>query len=179
MKDNREIKMEKKDGMDMRTASVAVALFLLFLLPACSGKGGKVTVTESEKGRTHTFTYMSDGTRTILDGSFSIDGKLYPGMLLYDGKYSYVVRKDPDQCIRFGIPDKVLFGFMPWDGKEGNVTVLEKDAKGRIITYQVEREGALSTVTIEMMESALEAGKAMEFTTPADCVNDEEAYTIG
>lgn len=75
-------------------------------------KVGKVMITEIEKNRTHTFEHYSDGTRTILIGNFNINGKDWPGRILYDGNNSYLYKPNPDECIKYD-GYEVIYGYLP------------------------------------------------------------------
>ncbi|MFH1073179.1 MAG: hypothetical protein V1743_07165 [Nanoarchaeota archaeon] len=147
--------------------------------------GATVRVTEVEKERTHEFRMVSDGQRTLLEGAFSIDGKSYPGEIYYDGKNSYILRKNPNQCISYDIPDKLLFGFRPIpapaEEAASGVTVLEKDSKDRPIMYKLVDQGMTSIVEINGIDQATDAGKGFDFKTidTGTCINEGEVYTIG
>lgn len=195
----------QENEMGKRSRWTAVVLLFILsagvtsVLSACKKDGAKVTVTEVEKGRTHVFSLVSDGQMMRLDGKLSIDAKLYPGTLLYDGRESIIMRDDPDQCIAFADPAKVLFGFIPVTGLDMtsgdasnpagvNVTVLRKDAAGRAVKYQVENvvHGTMETSIVEIdgiehaqVGTAAGTVKSALFVRPAGCIRDEEAFTIG
>jgi len=168
------------------TALLLLLVFAIAMLSGCIAQNGAtVRVTEVEKRRTHEFRMVSDGQRTLLEGAFSIDGKSYPGAIYYDGKSSYILRKDPDQCISYDIPDKLLFGFKPIPASDEEampgVTVLEKDSKGRPVKYTLADQGMTSIVEITGIDQARDAGKGFDFNTidTGTCINEGEVYTIG
>jgi len=114
---------------------------------------GEVRVTELEKNRTHVFEHRTDGIRTLLVGNFIIDGRSFPGRILYDGRYSYVFKPDPDECIVYPEPDHVIYGFLPAEFVQNQtylddveIDVMEHDEHGLPTKYRIDHQGRSSVV---------------------------------
>jgi hypothetical protein len=152
-----------------------------------------VVVEEMEKGRTHHFNLAIEGNRVLLDGFFSIAGKDYPGRIYYDGEKSYIMRKNPDQCIVYDTPGKNFFGFVPVFAKDVvpdvnndqmtnndqglNVTLVENDTAGNILTYRVESDEGSSIIEVHHFNTA-QGNISSTFSLPEDCIKEEEAVNI-
>ena len=146
---------------------VAVGMAFLALAIAVSACSTQVIVNEQTQDRSHAFTALSDGTKIYLKGALSIDGKEYPAEFYYDADQAILLRKNPEQCIRFG-PDKVLFGFLPpWDKR---AEILEKNSEGMPLRYRImTEEGEESEIVIEKPSA-----KEFTFDTKRECMTEDD-----
>ena len=109
-----------------------------------------VEVEEAAKQRVHAFTLYSDGRRTLLKGSFQINGQSYPGTILYDGEKSYLIRSGPDQAVVYAEPARLIYGFLPPYAAAGDprARVLEKSPSSGVPLKYAITEAATGTESV-------------------------------
>jgi len=188
--------------MKTRNILVAVLLFLVFIT-SCTQPGNEqesgvwewtneqnidkmlradVKVNEINKSRTHSFELFFDpqDNITALVGSFSIEGKLYPGRILYTKDKSILLRESPDQCVTFP-KNYGIFGFMPphavisveYDPIMFEITVDKKDDEGFPLKYRIFSYDTLQDSTVEITPPKFVPYQKSRFQLPDDreCFN--------
>ena len=111
--------------------------------------------------------------KKTLKKSIEIKSKQYPGWIIYKEDESYLLRKDPNQAVRFE-KDAVIFGFLhPGAVNKDYIEILKTDENNYPVEYIIDQKTKVTIDSLSLVPIVL------DFSFPANTVffnHHEELY---